>query len=446
MSLSADIVWEVRPGGSDTNGGGRSAAAAGSDFTQQDAAQTAVTDGVTNGTAVITSATANFDAGGDDEGHLVYVAGGTGAITGDWYEIISRDSATQITVDRSTGLTAGTGVTLNIGGALATPGLAAKKATVSGHKIWVKSGTYTLSTTTPGAGGPVLFASNIDVSMEGYSVTRGDRAATPTVDAGAQTSINIFSCQGTSPHLQQFISMKADGNAGASVNGFNATLGGDTFDLCVAFDCVNGFLSTGNQAYFALRCFADTCSTTGFVFAIAMFCAAKSCGVGFTFSAARTPDRCIAYSCTTDGFQWGNAGNTNPAFALNCTADSNGSNGINFSGNRGRAFNCLVTNHSGGGDTGIASSGASLVTLINCAGYNNTTNFSGTFYENSGSIALTANPYVDQAGADFHPNATVGGGASLRAAGIGIYGQTNAIDVGAVQHADPARARYHLGM
>ena len=60
MALSANTVLEVRNGGSDTNGGGFVTGAAGTDWSQQDAAQYSVTDGVTAGTTTITSATANF--------------------------------------------------------------------------------------------------------------------------------------------------------------------------------------------------------------------------------------------------------------------------------------------------------------------------------------------------------------------------------------------------
>jgi hypothetical protein len=52
--------------------------------------------------------------------------------------------------------------------------------------------------------------------------------------------------------------------------------------------------------------------------------------------------------------------------------------------------------------------------------------------------SLGADPYVNQAGGDFRPNANSPGGAQLRAAGIGVYGQTDSEDIGAVQHTDPS--------
>lgn len=149
MALNAAIVWEVRTTGADTNGGGFKTGATGTDWSQQNAAQYAVTDGVTAGTTTITSITANF--GTDVVGNVIYVAGGTGSVAAGWYEIISRTNSTTIVVDRSTGLTAGTGVTLNIGGALASPGQASALG-VDGNKYYIKAGTYTITSSITDSG------------------------------------------------------------------------------------------------------------------------------------------------------------------------------------------------------------------------------------------------------------------------------------------------------
>ena len=91
MALAAACVWEVRTTGASTNGGGFKTGASGTDWSQQATAQYAVADGVTNGTTTITSATANF--GTDVVGNLIYVSGGTGSITADWYEITATTSS-----------------------------------------------------------------------------------------------------------------------------------------------------------------------------------------------------------------------------------------------------------------------------------------------------------------------------------------------------------------
>jgi hypothetical protein len=78
-----------------------------------------VTDGVTNGTTTITSATAAW--GTDVLGKTLHVSGGTGSITAAKYQILLRNSASSVTVDRATGLTTGTGASMQVGGNFPNP-------------------------------------------------------------------------------------------------------------------------------------------------------------------------------------------------------------------------------------------------------------------------------------------------------------------------------------
>lgn len=71
-----------------------------------------VTDAVTNGTTTITSATAAFVA--SDVGRYIWVEGGTGTITGAYYTVVTVTNATTIVVNTATGLTTGTGATLTV--------------------------------------------------------------------------------------------------------------------------------------------------------------------------------------------------------------------------------------------------------------------------------------------------------------------------------------------
>lgn len=429
MAISANSVLEVRTGGSDTNSGGFVTGASGTDYSQQDSPQ--LTPGI-GGTSQVHTTTTQvvftlYTPVAGDVGNLLNITGG-GATAG-LYEITAIDAGDKLwTLDRSCG-TAGQDVAGAMGGAFATPGKAAAVATVSGNKIWVKDGTYTLTTSTPGSGGPAKFASQVSCEMEGYSATRGDKAATPTLNAGAQTGVKLFERQGlaTGTYFSTIINMKADGNSGANNIGFFGVATSDGCESCLAINCTTGF----SVIFLAIKCYAESC-TTGFNISLCVWCTANLCGTGFaniTFN--RPAINCLAYACTVDGFA---AEATALAVQfINCTADSNAGNGFNFGSLIGRAINCLATNHSGAGDTGFVTSGVSRVVLINCAGYNNTTNFSGTYLRNQSSIALTADPYVNQAGADFRPNATTGGGLSLREAAIGVYGQTIHSDVGALQ-------------
>ena len=433
MALSANTVWEVRTVGTDTNGGGFVTGASGTDWSQQTAAQYAVTDGVTAGTTTITSATANF--GTDVVGNIMYVAGGTGSVAADWYQITARTNSTTITVDRSTGLTAGTGVTLNIGGALATPGQAAKNATVSGQYIYVKSGTYTITTSTAGAAGPVLFSSNTSVCMEGYSSTRGDQAARPEMNAGAITSVNLYSSQGN-PISQLFICMAANGNSKTGVSGFEMSSSRVAAINCLASACdqasAKGFNQTGAVVS---NCKASAC-TTGFATssAKAVRSWADACTTGFSDATGSGMTECVASDCTGDGFVGANF-----SMYFGCTADGNTGDGFDLSASVVNfLIGCASTNN---GAYGYNTSSTARAQYLNyCASYLNTTARAPANTQiDENQIILSGDPWTNAASDDYRPNNTAGAGASLRGiTAVGVYGQTDNRDVGAVQHTDPA--------
>jgi len=195
-------TWEIRKTGNDTNGGAFDSTltsagtdlsifdnknAAGCSSCQSASVNISVTDGVTNGTATITSATANFSA--LLIGNSIYVTGGTGAVAARRYEVTAVGSSTSITVDSSSGLTAGTGVTINIGGALLTPGApVALLGSSSQNTVWIQAGTYTLATTVALVGNSKHY--------HGYQTTRGDQTGTRPLITTATNSTNLFSTSG----------------------------------------------------------------------------------------------------------------------------------------------------------------------------------------------------------------------------------------------------------
>ena len=380
MAIGAACVWEVRTTGNDTNGGGY--AGGGTDWSQQDAAQYSVTDGVTAGTTTITSATANF--GTDVVGNVMYVQGGTGSVTAGWYQIISRTNATTIVVDRSTGLTAGTGVTLKIGGAFATPGRLSNLL-VSGNRAWVKSGTYTITTSTVGPSGPFYQSTSVAGSVEGYNSTRGDRSTTqPELNAGLITAVTLWRSACTNSAFN-FVNLCANGNAKASVTGF-AHDGAQTSDLlCKAINCVSGFNNSN-----AVSCVADTCSGYGFISGIALDCYAVSCGHGFRNMRCFN---CIAKSCTT----WGFLQDSQPEGHWCCIADTcpDGFYQPNLNATGCIAINCTRGFNNNGGSSGQ---------LLDCSGWNNTNNTSGTFLSNVNFQSLAATPFVSSS--DYTINTT----------------------------------------
>lgn len=162
-TISTNAQWNVQTGGSPTNGGFFVTGASGTNYSLQNAAQFTATDAVTNGTTTITSATATFTA--NIVGNGCYISGGSAPITADWYEVVTFTDATTITVDRNTGLAAGTGATINCGGALDFPSTAI--STAKGHNIWIKTATYGEPDTT-------IVDATLNQIITGYNTTQGD--------------------------------------------------------------------------------------------------------------------------------------------------------------------------------------------------------------------------------------------------------------------------------
>ena len=452
MALNAAVIFEVRnaadfAGASDGNGGGFKAGASGIDYSHASIEATGAPhvtiDGATI-TATVNATTTKLDIAGyttaaGDIGNLVNITGGS--MTAGLYEIIGQTGGTQWTLDRACGTAAQTG-TGAMGGCFATPGKAAAVATVSGHKIWVRSGTtYTITTTTVGAAGPV-YVNSVSVSMEGYQATRGDYGTAPILSAGAVSpaaSFYLFSAAGN--YTITFVNLIADGNH--VVNGANVAQGFSTqnarhfVDTCEARNCDGtasaiGFLSASGGIN-GIRCKASVCSV-GFSAGYWGWCVADTCTAGFTGNS----ENCLAKSCTTGFDLSGALGYT----ATNCAAQgSSGSTGIGFScaANQDRFVNCVATNYSGAGGIGFKTTGTSVASLYNCAGYNNATNVSGTFLRNDGFVSLSGDPFVSSS--DYRNNATASAGAALRAAGIGqiiaYMGNATIQDIG-LGHADPA--------
>jgi hypothetical protein len=215
-TLPAAVAWEVRPTvGSATNGGGFVTGATGTDYSLNNNKNGAAcsncgsttvnlseTDAVTTNTTTVTSASCNCNA--SMVGNVIYLAG-TGTTTG-WYQVVSLTFASPpaavITVDRATGSTGGTGVTMNVGGSMDDVATALGPF-VTSNKIWLKaSGTLTRTAAltltksqTPSRTQPYNY-------LIGYSATRGDCVAPgncvgrPTIQLTSGSSIHVIDGNG----------------------------------------------------------------------------------------------------------------------------------------------------------------------------------------------------------------------------------------------------------
>lgn len=426
MALPTTLVLEMNPAGDDTNGGGYDSTAGTTDFSISPFPAVAVADAVTNGTTRIVSATAAFTA--QMVGNLLYIADGTGSIAADWYLVDSFTSSTQIDVDRATGLSTGIDATLNLGGALASPG--GLGAILAAHSVagWVahvrKGGDYTFSTTSINvSGGPISLTRQKKLRIVGYETDREDGLAKPEFNAGAQNVADMLFLRGSTSEPVILENLRVDCNSQANANGFRAFsainnettcidceavaadgIGKSGFSViqaekCKSIDCTAGFLNAA-----ASHCI-DEGSTTGFSSTTTFECVADGSAVGFAVFGGQVLRNCSSYNCSGDGF----------------TAN-----------NKGMAINCYAGNSGGWGFNGIA-------TLINCAGFLNSSGNVNNSDFNFDFVTITdGQPLTLPGSDDFEPNATADRGALMRGAGDVVPGQTENRDIGAVQHADPA--------
>lgn len=436
-AISAAMVWEVRSTGSDTNGGAFKAGATGTDWTQQNAAQYSVADGVTAGTTTITSATAAF--GTDVVGNAIYVQGGTGSVTAGWYEITARTNATTITVDRATGLTAGIGVTLKIGGALATIGQLATNM-VAQNTGWIKkTGGYTTATqiTFSQAGGI-----NTITQIHGYDVTRGDKVQPVLTVTGAVSGILV------SGSMIQITDVNVDGTNTATRGISHEAAQGGAIIRCYVKRCITQGIHSDTGA--VIEC-EVTQMTSAASFAIAgglTIGTIRGCYVHDNACSGiygvQSVSNCLVVNNTgasSTGIWL--AGSGSSATAISNTVYGNGENGIAVTypnGNECIRNNLIVNNGAKGLYAGGYSNAVNSGGIDRNAVYNNTTgNYSG-YAVGPNDITITGDPFTNAAGGDFSLNNTASRGAALRGVGYpGLFpgsSTTGYLDIGAVQHQD----------
>lgn len=446
MALAAASVIEVRTTGSDTNGGGWVVGASGSDLSQSDTAAYAATDLVTNGTTTVTSASSNW--GTNVVGNFIYIAGGTGSIAANWYEIKTRVSASEITVDRSTGLTTGTGATGNVGGAVASAGVLGAMTVVgtSGMMAFAASGTYTATTSTDNvSGGMFNGQSNIGIMIKGYKAgaARTDMSEMPVFHMGSVTNKRMFDMNGPLSFGPQIINVKVDCNNGASnigidasnavgnfaykcevinapLYGFLINVAGSFVSHCKASACGTGFITSGSNTAF-INCWGDGC-TNGF----------DSVANGVMHI------NCLSTNNTGRGFYNNNA--QTGMIYINCTAYGNGNDGFDAQRAGSGYISCLSTNNTGFGFDAAQGWGT-----INCATFSNTSGAINLGTLAIDNVTLSASPYIDTAGFNFTANSVAGGGQSIRGASITAPTAINFRDIGYAQHKDVTTSLTFVG-
>lgn len=415
------------------------------DYSQQAAAQIAYTDIASVGTG-LTATSAAKPFAKQLVGNCIVITGGTNLNLGR-YVLVSVSGVTGTFVG-ATNITTGAGVngTGGMGGAWASPG-AATAVLLAGFKVFIKNtATFLItSASTNVAGGclaPVAGGAGTQVKYIGYNTYRRDGGTAPVLQA---SGISTFTM--AAPLTGQiWENLVFDGNALTSSRGF-----------------VSGVTATGQMHHCTLKNFTNQAvNVTSNAFQIYDSIITGCSGTSPAATGA-SYDRVEAYSNTVSAIQATNSGSyirnclvynnsgassdgitmTAGGVVADCTIYNNGRHGVNLS----HATNVMLgSGNLSYGNAGYQYTNTAAINkgtrLRNCAG---DASGSGTYDSSKltdvfGFITLTADPFVNKAGANFALNNNLGGGALCRAAGVPgafLAGTTTAYpDVGAVQHRD----------
>lgn len=474
-ALSVQSVWEVRTTGNDTNGGGFVTGQSGVDYSQNDnknatacsncgssTVNLSKTDAVANGTTTITSATANFSAA--IVGNIILLSGGSGSLTAGWYQVTTFTNSTTIVIDRT--VAAGTGITINIGGALLTFSQMFTNMAL-GHQAFIKSGTYTFTTTVTvtlnslGTGTTGAIA-----NVQGYGTSRGDNGARPLVTTATNTT-NLFTMNGAQGITFQHLSFS--NTAGTRAAGFIAS--GASYHITFQDDVFDGFTSAilGNwnatetfHGLTVISCEVKNCtSVSGAIYNTAgglfLYSYIHANVVGFqrAENGGFVQDQIFRYTVF--------ASNTDTGITV--TAGAVGTNGFHFdvdhcvfynNTNSGilqgdtsvmttMTNNIFESNGRYGWEVVVSSSNDSPYYIYNAANFyfNNTLGQRLNVGAGTGDVTGTADAFVNAGTANFALNSTAGGGTAAKAAGfpgITVFTGTGFPDIGALQSQAAAAA------
>lgn len=458
MALPSNVQWEIRTGGSDSNGGGFVSGGTGTDYSLQNGAQVTF-DGVTiaahtagvTATIIITG----YTVATTDKDNLVQITGGLNFTTGFYHVQSVNVGANTWTLDRNSCTGAASGMTGAMGGGLLTVSkpIASLNSSLL-HTIWVQSGTYTVTAVAIDLTG---VTSVTGLTYQGYQTTHGDNTGTKPLITTATNSTKLVKCRGAANLASvTFRNITFSNTAGTRDDGIYASTEGEggamLVDLCV-FDGllvgIRGDFSTDyywrvlylNRSEFK-NCTSHGVSHDGSTVAHGCWSHGNA-GDGFSLQDSGG-DNSVAASmvlvdCVASGNNYGarqGGGAQHSLIAINCVFYNNTLDGLN--NNLLRSYiNCVNCIFDSNGAYGLSANNAPgiSITLYN-AFRNNTTASHLNVPSDPSDITLSAGPFTS-AGSDFSLNNTAGGGAALKAVGypgVTSFGTGN-IDVGALQSA-----------
>lgn len=423
----------------------------GVDYSNQDAAKIAYTD-ILASTTTFTSV-AN-PVGKNIIGNYLNITSGTN-FTVQRVEVVSTSTITA-TVDKTLGASAGAGGVGNLGGALASPGLAGGTV-IAGNAVYIASGTYTVTSNSVNiAAGCFQWnsagtATKVNL-VEGFGTIPGDMGTPPVMSAGVVSNASLITSGGSGTYFV-VRNVTANGNSQTTSTGISlAGAVGQIIDRCKALNCTTTGIGLA-AAGLIYRCHVTGCSTTAFRLstgAVVYYSEAyaNSCA-GFSQVTASTNTvlvGCISSAntgATTDGFSLTTT--TYNVHMIGCVAYGNGRHGFNIAG-PGILTNCIAEGHTAGAAYGFTTTTTANngLLLVNCAAYNNTTGTIDTTKILKPAISFVTNTtgsfFTNAGSGDFSLNSTANQGTLARAAGYpGLMPRgtsTGYADIGAVQHQD----------
>jgi hypothetical protein len=430
MAVNATAVWRVRPAGSNTNGGGFDSgiAGAGTDYSQQNAAQASGTHGTASGTTAFSDTTAaNFTSA--MVGNALSLSG-SGFTTG-WYFVTGYTDASHVTLDRSPGT--GTAGTWALGGGWAdfwTNPLSAGNPVVAGNTVYilgtgmpsVTAGTYSYGPDYTFTGSSINVSGNATAGTVNWvgdpSTPGGGMPLVKYIGSGAWYNPSYSSVQGI-----WFIA----GSSNVTIFGNNAVVAFNVFDQAgydASLATVVGHV-IGNKIFTSVN--GSSHNNYAINLTIAYGSSAKynhiyNC-IGGGIQLSGNVIACIERNLITGNYGKGiyvaSSNNTNLATIEGNTLDANGGGGLYVAnqttlGNL-QIFNNIFSNHttagtyafSVGGGTAAPNNRVSPMHDYNTF-YNNASDLSAIGYgahdsSNTGAapVTNTANPYNNQPGGDY---------------------------------------------
>lgn len=349
MPASANTVWECRATATagNVNGGGFVTGASGTDFSQQDTAQYALT-GVTSSGAGNTFLTAS--AAANMVGNFARVVSGINFTVG-WFEITSVSAGVSVTCATNaagTSICTGAGASgvINIGGALSLGSTFDDDVFEEfrgGNTCWIRSGNYALGEAINIAS--VSATSTSPITVSGYFSTRGDN---PTTASGNQP---IVAMGANSITLAQYWVLKYSSFTTTAAVGITTAIGVILEELKVVnTSTVAARISISvNQRAMAISCEAvsqngvaiQTSSTSQSMYGC--YAHDSDTGISITSNGSFVAN-CVVNSCRTAGISLGSSTTGNNR-VINCTVrGSSGKIGIGINIPGSDVPGCFIVN------------------------------------------------------------------------------------------------------